>query len=38
VYFGSPAKRIKGRSKRLLELEEDLKNELAQQQTSPKWQ
>jgi len=31
VYFGSPAKRLKARSKRLLELEEELKKELAQQ-------
>ena len=37
VYFGSPAKRIKGRSKRLLELEEDLKNELAQQGNRPEF-
>ena len=31
VYFGCPVKRLKGRSKRLLELEAELKQELAQQ-------
>lgn len=30
VFFGCPAKRLKGRSKRLLELEAELKQELAQ--------
>jgi galactoside O-acetyltransferase len=35
VFFGCPAKRLKGRSRRLLELESELMKEVAQQGAQP---